>query len=188
MKKILLVLLLAVLPGLLLPIQAQMGSDDPIEYTEQVPMEGAGRDMLYARALDWVQNKFTYNPQSGLDFQPAVGTIRLNGTGTIKPVDNKGKDQPLTILFTFTFQATDNGYTYHVNSFRVVSDPNQPSQTVGFSEYRSELRADRNNGKTHNDRRITAQANSLASEAAMSFRSYMNSQPTEVQVGLAGEN
>ncbi|OWP63759.1 hypothetical protein CDA63_07145 [Hymenobacter amundsenii] len=188
MKKVLLSLLLGALPGLLCEARAQTEPPAPVGYTEQVALEGAGQSRLYSRALDWAQNKFTYQPKAALNAQPAAATIRLNGTGIVKTVDAKGHDQPLTVLFTFSFQATDNGYTYRVDSFQVIPDPRIPSQTVGIDEYRTELQADRNNDKTHNDRRVTAQANSLASEAAMSFRSYMNSQPQEESVGLAGEN
>ena len=188
MKKALLSLLLGALPGFVFEARAQTDVATPVGYTEQVTLEGAGRGQLYSRALDWAQNKFTYQPKAALSAQPATATIRLTGTGIVKTVDAKGKDQPLTVLFTFSFQATDNGYTYHVNSFQVIPDPQIPSQAVGIDEYRNELRADRSNEKTHNDRRVTAQANSLASEAAMSFRSYMNSQPQEESVGLEGEN
>ena len=165
-------------------VWAQTEEPASVEYSERVPMEGVGRTALYNRALDWSQNKFTYTPKSGLNAVEAAGTIRVTGTGKVKQVDNRGKDEPLTVLFTFSFQATDNGYSYQVSSFQIVPDPKQPSQTMEFDTYRAQLREDKNNDKTHNDRRITAQANSLASEAAMSFRSYMNSQPAEGNIGL----
>ncbi|MDU0369681.1 DUF4468 domain-containing protein [Hymenobacter endophyticus] len=188
MKKVLLGLCVSGMLALAPAAWAQSGAPAPVEYTERVPTEGAGRTALYNRALDWAQNKFAYKPTSSLKATEAAGTLRITGTGTLKQVDGKGKDQPVTVLFDFTFQATDNGYTYTVGTFRAIPDAKQPSQIVGFDEYRTELQADRNNEKTHNDRRLTAQANSMASEAAMSFRSYMNSQPAEGHVGLAGEN
>lgn len=187
MNKILFSLLLA--GSFATPITAwsQTAEPEPVDYTEQVVVEGAGRAFLHARALDWVQHKFTYSPTSALVTEPATGLVRITGTGTLKPVDARGQDQTLKILFTFRFQATDNGYTYHVSSFQVVPDPQIPSQQVPFEQYRAELKAIRTNEKTHNDRRLTAQANSLASDAALSFRSFMNSQPPEEQVGVAGE-
>ncbi|WP_426493414.1 DUF4468 domain-containing protein [Hymenobacter sp. 102] len=184
MKKVLLSLLLlgttAIAP---VAVHAQTATPTPVEYTERVPVEGAGRNMLYARAISWTQNKFSYKPTSGFKANEAAGTIRITGTGTVKRVDNKGKDQPVSILFDFTFQANDNGYTYTVGSFRAIPDASESAQVVAFDEYRMQLQAERGNDKTHNDRRVTAQANSIASEAAMSFRSYMNSQPAEGQVG-----
>ncbi|RSK50959.1 DUF4468 domain-containing protein [Hymenobacter rigui] len=188
MKKVLLGLLVSGMMALAPEVWAQTSVPAPVEYTERVPAEGAGRVMLYNRALDWAQNKFSYKPISNLKATEAASTIRVTGTGTVKQLDSKGKDQPVTVLFDFVFQATDNSYTYTVGSFQVVADPKQPSQLVAFDEYRTLLQAERNNDKTRNDRRITAQANSMASEAAMSFRSYMNSQPAEGNVGLAGEN
>ncbi|MBT9393209.1 DUF4468 domain-containing protein [Hymenobacter sp. NST-14] len=184
MKKVVLSLLLG---GMLLATPKAWGQSEepaPVEYSERVPVEGAGRTVLYTRALDWAQNKFTYKPKSALNAVEAAGTIRLTGTGTVKQVDNRGKDEPLTVLFTFSFQATDNGYSYQVGSFQIVPDPQEPSQTMDFDAYRTQLREDKNNAKTRNDRRLTAQANSLASEAAMSFRSYMNSQPAEGNIGM----
>lgn len=187
LNKVLVALLLAGSAALSGPAQAQATEPEPIDYTEQVATEGAGRATLYGRALDWTQQKFGYKPTSALVAEPATGTIRLTGTGTLKPVNTRGEDQSLKILFTFRFQATDNGYTYHISSFQVVPDSRIPSKMVPFEEYRAELKADRNNEKTHNDRRLTAQANSLASEAALSFRSFMNSTPAEDHVGQPGE-
>ncbi|MCA8832067.1 DUF4468 domain-containing protein [Hymenobacter pini] len=189
MKKVLLGLLMcgmmAVVPA---GAWAQATPLAPIEYTERVPAEGSGRTMLYNRALSWAQNKFSYKPTSGLKANEAAGTIRISGTGTVKRVDNKGKDQPVTVLFDFTFQSTDNNYTYTVGSFQVMPDDKQPTQLVSIDDYRTQLQAERGNDKMRNDRRITAQANSIASEVAMSFRSYMNSQPAEGQVGAGAEN
>lgn len=185
MKKVLLVLLLGGTLALAPAVQAQT-APAPVEYTERVPAEGSGRSALYNRALDWAQNKFTYAPKTGLKAVEAAGTVRVTGTGTVKQVDAKGKDVPLAVLFDFTFQATDNSYSYTVGAFQVIPDAQQPSQLVAFDEYRARLQAERGNDKTHNDRRITAQANSIASEVAMAFRSYMNSQPAEGGIGIAG--
>ncbi|WP_215138791.1 DUF4468 domain-containing protein [Hymenobacter sp. ISL-91] len=159
----------------------------PVSYTEQVAAEGAGRSALYTRALSWAENKFVYAPTTALVADPTKSTIRVTGTGTLKPVDARGQDQRLTVLFTFRFQATDNGYSYQIGSFEVVPDPASPSQKVPLEEYQAELRTSRSNAKTFNDRRVGAQATSLASEAAMSFRSFMNSQPTNDHVGVADE-
>lgn len=188
MKKVLLGLCVSGMLALAPAAWAQSAAPAPVEYTERVPAEGAGRMALYTRALDWAQNKFSYKPVSDLKTTEAAGTLRVTGTGALKQVDSKGKDQPVTVVFDFTFQATDNGYTYTVGSFRVIPDAKQPTQIVAFDEYRTELQANRSNDKTHNDRRLTAQATSMASEAAMSFRSYMNSLPAEGHVGLGGEN
>ncbi|MBX0291456.1 DUF4468 domain-containing protein [Hymenobacter sp. HSC-4F20] len=186
MKKVLLGLLVSGMLALAPGVWAQADAPAPIEYSERVPSEGAGKTALYRRALDWTQNKFTYGPKSGLKAEEGAGAVRVTGTGKVKKVDGKGKEQDVTVLFDFVFRANDNGYEYSVGSFRVVPDPKQPAQVISFDEYRSELRADKANDRTHNDRRVTAQANSLASEAAMSFRSYMNSTPAEGQVGVAG--
>ena len=185
MNKILLPLLLA--GALAMPLATRGQAPERVDYAEKVVQEGAGRSALYTRALDWARNKFTYAPTSGLVAEPASGAIRVTGTGTLKPVDDRGKDQSLTVLFTFRFQATDNGYTYHVSSFEVLPDPANPTQRVPLEQYQTELRAARSTAKTHNDRRLGAQATSLASEAAMSFRSFMNSQPADDHVGAADE-
>ncbi|SDY44062.1 DUF4468 domain-containing protein [Hymenobacter psychrophilus] len=185
MNKVLLPFLLA--SFLTLPIATHAQAPERVDYTEQVVVEGAGHDALYARALDWTQHKFNYTPTTGLVSDPSKSTIRVMGSGTLKPVDDRGKDQNMTVLFTFRFQANDNGYTYHVSSFEVVPDPKLPTQMVPLDQYQTELQASRNNAKTHNDRRLGAQANSLASEVAMSFRSFMNSQPAEDHVGVGGE-
>lgn len=187
MNKLLFSLLLSGLLTLPSAAWAQTAEFEPVDYTEQVTVEGAGQASLYARALDWAQHKFNYAPTAALVAEPTTGVVRITGTGTLKPVDTRGQDQVLAVLFTFRFQATDNGYSYHVNSFQVIPDPKTPGQQVPFEQFRAELRTNRLNTKTHNDRRLTAQANSLASEVAMSFRSYMNSQPPEDHVGAADE-
>ncbi|NVO32367.1 DUF4468 domain-containing protein [Hymenobacter lapidiphilus] len=185
MKKVLLSLLVA--GSLALPHAVRAQAPVPVNYTEQVVVEGAGRSALYTRALNWAEHKFTYAPTTALVADPTKSVIRVTGTGKLKPVDARGQDQSLIVLFTFRFQATDNGYSYQVSSFEVVPDPKAPSQKVPLEEYQAELRASRNNAKTFNDRRLGAQATSLASEAAMSFRSFMNSQPANDHVGVADE-
>ncbi|MBB4599744.1 hypothetical protein HNQ93_000776 [Hymenobacter luteus] len=186
MKKVLLGWLLIGMLALAPEAWAQSDAPTSIEYSERVPAEGAGKMALYRRALDWSQNKFAYKPASGLKTEEGAGAVRITGTSKLKRVDTKGKDQEVAVLFDFVFRANDNGYEYSVNSFRVMPDPKQPTQIISFDEYRSELRAEKSNDRTHNDRRLTAQAVSLASEAAMSFRSYMNSTPAEGHIGVAG--
>ncbi|UOQ72806.1 hypothetical protein [Hymenobacter cellulosilyticus] len=53
-----------------------------------------------------------------------------------------------------------------------------------LSDYITRLAAEKSNGKTFNDRRVTAQANNIASEAAMSFRSFMNTMPAAEEGGV----
>lgn len=188
MKNSLLSVLLCGLMLFSLSAYAQSDAPAPVEYSERVPAEGAGSSALYRRALDWTENRFAYGPKSGQKADATAGTLRLTGTSKVKPVDKKAREQAITILFDFTFRASDNGYEYSVGSFQAIPDPEQPSQTMPLDAYIAQLRAEKTNDQTHNDRRVTAQANSIASEAAMSFRSYMNSQPAEGNVGLAGEN
>jgi hypothetical protein len=188
MKHLLLGLLLCGMMLFSLSTQAQSDAPAPVEYSERVPADGAGRTALYRRALDWTENHFAYGPKSNQKADATAGTLHLTGIGKVKPVDNKGREQDITVLFDFTFRANDNGYEYSVGSFKVIPDPKQPTQTKSLDEYLTELHADKNNERTHNERRVTAQATSLASEAAMAFRSFMNSQPAEGNVGLAGEN
>ncbi|QJX46375.1 DUF4468 domain-containing protein [Hymenobacter taeanensis] len=168
--------------------RAQSETPAPVEYSERVPADGAGKSALYRSALNWTETHFAYGPKSNQKTDATTGTVRLTGTGKVKPVDTKGREKEITVLFDFNFRANDNGYEYSVGSFRVIADPEQPSQTEPLDTYLMALRAEKSNERTHNERRVTAQATSLASEAAMSFRSYMNSQPTDVNVGLAGEN
>jgi hypothetical protein len=188
MKHLLLSFLLCGMMLFSLSSQAQSDAPAPVEYSERVPADGAGKSGLYRRALDWTDSHFAYGPKSNQKADATAGTLRLTGTGKVKPVDNKGREQEVTVLFDFTFRANDNGYEYSVGSFKVIPDSKQPTQTKSLDEYLTELRADKNNERTHNERRVTAQATSLASEAAMAFRSFMNSQPAEGNVGLAGEN
>jgi hypothetical protein len=188
MKNALLSLIFCGLLSFSFVAQAQSDAPAPVEYSERVPSEGAGSTALYRRALEWTENHFAYGPKSGQKADATANTLRLTGTSKVKPVDKKGREQVITILFDFTFRATDNGYEYSVGSFRAVTDPEQPGQTMPLDAYIMQLRAEKSNDQTHNDRRVTAQANSVASEAAMSFRSFMNSQPADGNVGLAGEN
>jgi len=186
MKKVLLSLLVLGMMTLAPEVRAQTDAPAPVGYSERVPAENLDNTTLYRRALDWAQNRFSYGPKSGMKVDESAGTVRVTGTGKVKQVDTKGKEQEVPVLFDFSFRATGTGYEYSIGSFRVVPDTKQPSQTVPFDQYRTQLQEEKNNDKTRNDRRITAQATSLASEAAMSFRSYMNSTPAEGQVGVAG--
>lgn len=185
MKKVLLGMLLGGMLALAPEVRAQSEAAAPIEYSERVPSEGAGRTLLQQRAFDWAENHFSYSPKSGLKSDAATGAVRVTGTGKVKPVDTKGREQVMQVLFDFTFRATDNGYEYTVGSFRVVLDPKQPTQTQALDDYIAQFRAEKTDERTHNSRRLTAQANSLASEVASSFRSYMNSQPAEGNIGLS---
>lgn len=67
----------------------------------------------------------------------------------------------------------------------MVPDAQQPTVTVALDEYVSQLSQERTNARTHNNRRVTAQASAVASDAASAFRSYMNSQPV-VEDGKVG--
>ncbi|WP_157807673.1 DUF4468 domain-containing protein [Hymenobacter chitinivorans] len=157
-----------------------------MSYTENVLAEEVGKEVLYRRALEWTESHFSYGPKTGAKADPAAGMVRVTGTGKVKPVATNGKEQEQTIRFDFVFRASDKGYEYSVGSFRLVPDPAKPDETVMLSDYIAKLAAERSNGKTFNDRRVTAQANNLASEAAMSFRSFMNTMPAaeESTVGI----
>ena len=108
----------------------------------------------------------------------AAGTLRLRGTGKVKTLDNN-KPVETMVRFEFVFRATDNGYDYNVGAFEVVPNAKQSATTIPLDDYAAQLAADRNNSRTNNDRRVRAQASSLASEVALSFRSYMNSHENE---------
>jgi hypothetical protein len=161
-------------------------AQDAVEYTERVPTENYSRQTLQARAADWADHHFAFGPKTNYQANTEAGTVSVQGTVKVKPVDHKGQVQERTARFDFTFTATDQGYTYSVANFRVIPDPQQLDQLVGFEAYLAQLRADKNNDKTKNDKRVLAQTNSLASEIAMSFRSYMNQIPTaeDGSVGL----
>lgn len=169
----------------LLAFPAAAQDDAPIEYAERVPADSYGKATLQARATDWTTNHFAYGPKTNLRSN-ADGTVSVQGTVKLKPVDNKGQNLERAARFDFTFKATDEGYSYAVNNFRVAPDPAQPEQLVNLDAYLALLRAEKNNDKTKNDRRVRAQANSLASDIAMSFRSYMNQIPAaeDGSVGL----
>ncbi|UYZ62659.1 DUF4468 domain-containing protein [Hymenobacter weizhouensis] len=188
MKKMLSGLLFISMAILAPRVQAQSDYAAPISYSEQVQVEGAVRTALYNRALSWTATKFTYTPKLNARSDEAAGTVRLTGTSRVKTVDNKGKDHEVPVEFTFQFRVTDTGYEYSVGSFQVHPNAAQPEQLMAFDEYITLLQAERTNARTHNDRRVIAQASSLASEAALSFRSHMNSQPAEGDIGLAGEH
>ncbi|WP_045688889.1 MULTISPECIES: DUF4468 domain-containing protein [Hymenobacter] len=185
MNKVLLSVLLGGMLALAPAAQAQSEPVAPIEYSERVPSEGSGRTLLYRRAYDWMENHFAYGPKSVIKADPAAGSLRVTGTSKIKPVDTKGKEQEVAVRFDFTFRATDNGYEYSVNTFQAIPDSKQPSQALALDEYITRFKNDKADERTHNARRLTAQASSVASEIAMSFRSYMNSQPAEGTVGVS---
>ncbi|MCB2406770.1 DUF4468 domain-containing protein [Hymenobacter lucidus] len=190
MKKVLFGLLLSCLVALAPQAHAQDGSTASVSYTESVLAEDAGKEVLYKRALDWMENHFPYGPKTGAKSDAAAGLVRATGTGKVKPVTTAGKELELVIRFDFVFRATDKGYEYSIGSFRLTPDPKKPEETVMLSDYIAQLAAEKGNGKTFNDRRVTAQANALASEAAMNFRSYMNTMPAaeESIVGLPANN
>ncbi|GAA3919044.1 DUF4468 domain-containing protein [Hymenobacter algoricola] len=186
MKKVLLGFVFASLLLAAPVARAQDAASATIEYSEQVPADDQGRDALYRRALDWTENHFAYGPTTELKFDPATGSVRVTGTGKVKPVTPAGKEQVQVVRFTFTFRATDTGYTYSVSSFKMVPDPKKPDEVVQMADYLTQLSLEKASSRTFNERRVTAQANALASEVAMSFRSYMNSIPAgaEGTVGL----
>ncbi|MCC3156627.1 DUF4468 domain-containing protein [Hymenobacter sp. 15J16-1T3B] len=185
MKRILPLLLGMFFALLAFPAAAQ-DEDAPIEYTERVPADNYGIATLHARAADWVDHHFAYGPKTNFVSDAAAGTVSVLGTIKLKPVDSKGQPLERTARFEFNFKATEQGYTYSVSNFKVIPDAQQPGQLVNFDAYLSLLRAEKNNDKNKNDRRVRAQANALASEIAMSFRSYMNQIPTaeDGSVGL----
>ncbi|MCC2547334.1 DUF4468 domain-containing protein [Hymenobacter sp. BT175] len=184
MKKVLFYILTAALLSSSSTVWAQ--SSAPIEYSERVPVDNTNKGSLYRRGLDWAQNHFAYTPTSEFKTDPSTGSIRVIGTSKVKPVNAAGKDQISIVRFEFIFNCTSQGYTYSVGSFRYVPDPKKnPNQTISLDEYLSELAADKNIDKSHNDRRVAAQANALASEIAMNFRSFMNTIPT-IEDGSVG--
>lgn len=178
MKKFFAGFVLLSLLGLSPSLQAQ-STAAPIEYSERVPAEGAGKQLLYQRAVSWSENNFAYSPKSDVKADPAACSLRLRGTSKVKTVTTSGKEVVIPIRFEFVFRSTDNGYEYSVGSFLLIPDTKQPVNTVALDEYTAQLAAERTNAQTKNDRRVRAQANSLASEVALSFRSFMNSKETE---------
>ncbi|WP_197070440.1 DUF4468 domain-containing protein [Hymenobacter sp. DG25B] len=168
------------------PLLAQTTDSAPIEYSEQVPAPEPGKNALFLRGANWVENRFAFGPTTGFRKDAATGEVRVTGTSKVTPVTASGKDQDYTVRFEFVFRCTEQGYNYSVGSFRCVTDPENPTATVPLDEYISQLAQERSNSRTHNDRRVRAQATALASEIAMSFRSYMNSMPVtdDSTVGL----
>lgn len=177
MKKAFLSFLLGFLLGLPLTTHAQ--STAPVAYGEQVVVTGAGRRALYQHALTWSEKGFTYAPKTDVKADAIAGTLRVRGTGRVKTLGNTNKPVETAVRFEFVFRATDNGYDYMVGSFEVILNDKQPGTTVPLDEYITRLAADRTNSRTNNDRRVRAQISSLASEVALSFRSYMNSNEGE---------
>lgn len=184
MKSIL--LLFGLLLSLLTAAPSLAQTDDaPVEYSERVSVEAISRQTMHARAREWTERRFAYGPKTDFKSNPDAGTLSVVGTVKLKPIDNKGKDVERTARFEFVFQATDQGYTYSIGSFRVIPNPEKLDVLLPLNEYLAQLRADKNVERTKNDRRVRAQANSLASEIAMAFRSYMNSMPS-VEDGSVG--
>lgn len=148
-----------------------------IEYSERVPDTEAEAEVLYRRTLDWSENHFSYAPKATIKTDAAKGEIRVSGTVKVKTASPSGQLQERPVRFEFSFRTLSSGYEYNVGYFRVVPDDKKPDETVPFEEFVSQLAQERTNDRTHNDRRVTAQASSLASEIAMAYRSYMNSRP-----------
>ncbi|OON67787.1 DUF4468 domain-containing protein [Hymenobacter sp. CRA2] len=174
------------LVALLAGFSATAQDNAPVEYIERVPTESYSQQTLQARAADWADQHFAYGPKTDFQSNPAAGTVSVQGTVKVKPVDAKGQAQERAARFVFTFQATDQGYTYSIGHFRVIADPANLNQLVSMEDYLAQLGAEKHNDKTKNDKRVRAQANSLASEIAMSFRSYMSQIPSaeDGSVGL----
>lgn len=177
MKKAFLGFLLGCLCSLPLATHAQ--STAPVAYGEQVQATGAGHRTLYQHALAWSEKDFAYAPKTDVKADAATGSLRLRGTGRVKTLGTNNKITETAVRFDFVFRATDNGYDYNVGAFEVVPNEKQPATTLPLDDYITQLAADRNNSRTNNDRRVRAQASSLASEVALSFRSYMNSHEGE---------
>ncbi|UOG74596.1 hypothetical protein MTX78_21070 [Hymenobacter tibetensis] len=175
-------LLTFLLIGVLLFSKAAYAQDSasggPIQYNEKVLDDEAEASVLYKRAIEWSESHFAYTPKATLKADAIKGELRMTGTVKIKTATTSGQVQEHPVLFEFNFHALpDGGYDYSVGFFRVILDTRKPDETVPVEEYITQLGMDRNNSRTHNDRRVTAQSSSLVSEIAMSFRSYMNSRP-----------
>ncbi|WBA40778.1 DUF4468 domain-containing protein [Hymenobacter canadensis] len=176
MKKSVLMFLLG---GLLAMSQAAQAQDGQVGYSERVPDDSSDKVVLYKRATDWVENHFTYVPKAITRTDTAKGEMRVEGTAMVKTTTPSGQLKERPVRFEFVFHALPTGYDYSVGGFQVVPDASKPNDTVNFDEFVAQLATERTNDRTHNDRRVTAQATSLASEIAMSFRSFMNSRPAE---------
>jgi len=185
MKKVVLGLLFSSFLAVAAPANAQSEPAAPIESVEQVSSENTAA-ALYLRALDWTENHFTKLPKVESKSNASTREVFVTGTSKVTPVAANGKEQPMVVYFDFVFRTTSQGYDYRVNNFRIVTTTGKTVETKSLHEFISQIAADHNDPKTHNSRRITAQATSLASEVALSFRSYMNNAPTmeEGTVGL----
>ncbi|HEX8350884.1 MAG TPA: DUF4468 domain-containing protein, partial [Hymenobacter sp.] len=173
MKKILRGLLFGALLGLSGVAHAQSDSEpvSAIEESEHVLSDDASESLLYLRANDWATNHFTKLPKTSFKSNPSTHEVRITGTGKVTPVSNSGKDQPTILYFDFVFHTTPKGYDYRIANLRVVTNPTQPSETMPLEDFITQLGAERTDARTNNKRRVTAQATSLASEVALSFRS-----------------
>ncbi|WBO83733.1 DUF4468 domain-containing protein [Hymenobacter yonginensis] len=176
MKKLVRMFLLG---GLLAASQAVHAQDGQIGYSERVPDDSSDKAALYKRATEWVENHFTYAPKSITRADAAKGEVRVEGTASVKTATPSGQMKERPVRFEFIFHALPTGYDYSVGGFQLVPDASKPAETVNFDEFVAQLATERTNDRTHNDRRVTAQATSLASEIAMAFRSFMNSRPAE---------
>ena len=176
MKKLVLIFLLGGLLGVSQTAQAQ---DGQVGYSERVPDDTADKEALYKRATEWVENNFAYAPKSITRADAGKGEVRVEGTAKVKTTTPSGQLKERPVRFEFIFHALPTGYDYSVGGFQLVPDASKPAETVNFDEFVAQLATERGNDRTHNDRRVTAQATSLASEIAMSFRSFMNSRPAE---------
>jgi len=187
MKKVVLGLFFSGLLTLAVSASAQSTttSIEPIESVELVSSDNTAT-ALYMRALDWAENHFPKLPKTNYKADPSARTITVTGTSKVTPVTANGKEQPMVVYFDFVFRTTSQGYDYRVRNFQIVTTSGKTVETKPLEEYITLIAADHNDPKTHNARRLTAQANSLASEVAIGFRSYMNNAPAmeEGTVGL----
>jgi len=151
----------------------------PIEYSEQVPAEGADQHLLYQWAVEWSENHFKYTPKLDVQADQKAGTLRLWGSGKVKTATVAEKTSDVPVQFEFLFHLTGSGYEYSVGNFRVILNARQPGTTLPLDDYAAKLVTERNNERTKNDRRVRAQANSLANEVALSFRSFMNNKEAQ---------
>jgi hypothetical protein len=177
MKQIFHGLLIVGLLALAPAVYGQSVLPSTIEYSERVPDEEGEASVLYRRTLDWSENHFSYTPKAMIKTDAAKGEIRVSGMVKVKTASPSGQLQERPVRFEFSFRTLPSGYEYNVGYFRVVPDAKKPDETVPFEEFVSQLAQERTNDRTHNDRRVSAQATSLASEIAMAYRSYMNSRP-----------
>lgn len=163
---------------------------EPMQYLETVAAPEPGKAVLFSRAADWIDKRFAFGPKSDAVNDATTGTLRITGTAKMRPVTPAGKIEERAVRFDFTFHCTDEGYDYRVDNFRYITDPAKPTELVVLEEYLTQLSQLKVTERTHNDRRLRAQAMSLASEVAMAFRSYMNSLPVtdDSMVGLPAKD